>query len=301
MDCDAVKENGYNLAGENMKTILVTGAGGYIGRHVVRAFEKKGAFVIAVDSQPNRFSDTASVKWVVADLLEQPSNLFEKIEKPDACLHLAWRNGFNHNAPSHMEDLSGHFHFLETLIKNGVKQIAVMGTVHEIGYWEGEVTEDTPCNPSSLYAIAKDALRRSLFLIANQNSTTVQWLRAYYICGDDMSSHSIFGKISRAAHEGQESFPFTMGKNLCDFIDIETLCDQIAATVLQDEVTGIINCCSGEPIALAEKVENYIAENRYSISLKYGSFPDRPYDSPGIWGNADKIGKILRNENEKKL
>ena len=66
--------------------------------------------------------------------------------------------------------------------------------------------------------------------------------------------------------------------------------------VLQDEVTGVINCCTGEPESLADRVEGFIRENGLSIALDYGAFPDRPYDSPGVWGDATEIHAILAAE-----
>ena len=45
-----------------------------------------------------------------------------------------------------------------------------------------------------------------------------------------------------------------------------------------NEVTGIINCCTGEPVKLADKVESYIKEHNLNIELEYGAFPDRPYN-----------------------
>ena len=63
---------------------------------------------------------------------------------------------------------------------------------------------------------------------------------------------------------------------------------------MQKEVTGIINCCKGEPISLAERVESFIKEHNLDIKLDYGAFPDRPYDSPCEYGNPDKINKILK-------
>ena len=46
-------------------------------------------------------------------------------------------------------------------------------------------------------------------------------------------------------------------------------------------------------MGLAERVERYIAENNLNITLEYGAFPDRPYDSPGVWGDPSKINEIL--------
>lgn len=74
------------------------------------------------------------------------------------------------------------------------------------------------------------------------------------------------------------------------------LAQQIAIAISQTEVTGIINCCSGNPVTLAEQVENFIKEYQLDIKLEYGVFPDRPYDSPIIYGDATKIQTILKNQ-----
>ena len=49
------------------------------------------------------------------------------------------------------------------------------------------------------------------------------------------------------------------------------------------------------PSALADKVEEFIKEHGFKIRPEYGAFPDRPYDSPGVWGDAEKINKIMNN------
>ena len=72
---------------------------------------------------------------------------------------MAWRNGFIHNAPTQIGDQSVHYKFLTVIIDGSLKQLAVMGTMHEVGYWEGAIDENTPYNPISMYGIAKDALR----------------------------------------------------------------------------------------------------------------------------------------------
>lgn len=275
-----------------MKTIVVTGACGYIGNHVVDALLNRGARVVALDL--NEGAKKPGITCVTGNILDADfdASVLEEF-KPDACLHLAWRNGFNHNAETHMLDLSGHYRFLCKMVELGIKQIAVMGSMHEVGYWEGAISEETPCNPMSLYGIAKDALRRAFFARVKNEDVIAQWLRGYYIYGDDIASQSIFGKILRADAEGQEVFPFTSGKNKYDFIKVSELGDQIASCLLQDSVQGIINCCSGSPLSLGEAVEEFIAENGLNIKLEYGKFPDRPYDSPGVWGDASKINQIM--------
>lgn len=62
------------------------------------------------------------------------------------------------------------------MIEGGLPQLSVMGTMHEVGYWEGAITEDTPTNPTSLYGIAKNALRQMTYLLASGTETKVDWL-----------------------------------------------------------------------------------------------------------------------------
>lgn len=227
------------------------------------------------------------------DLFSGDPGIYDAMGRPDVVLHMAWRDGFTHNSPAHIDDLPKHYRLIENLYAAGLKHLAVMGTMHEVGYWEGAIDEDSPCAPASLYGIAKNALRETTRLSAQARGAVFQWIRAYYIVGDDVHGNSIFSKLLAAATAGQKTFPFTSGKNLYDFISIDELADQIAAILDQDEVTGIINACSGEPMTLSERVERYIRDNGLDISLEYGAYPDRPYDSPGVWGDAAKIRQIL--------
>ena len=96
-----------------------------------------------------------------------------------------------------------------------------------------------------------------------------------------------------ANKEGKEEFPFTMGQNQYDFIDYNCFVKQVAASICQSRINGIINICSGHPEKLADRVERFIKENNFNIKLKYGAFPDRPYDSKAIWGDNSKINKIM--------
>lgn len=271
--------------------VLVTGAGGYIGRFVVKELCGKGAAVIAADIKTEGIDPRAEI--VSKNIFDGSKEIFEKLGSPDICIHMAWRDGFVHNSPAHMGDLSSHYTFIKNMIEGGLKHLAVMGTMHEIGYYEGAVDENTPCNPISMYGIAKDALRRSTFLIAKQNDICLQWLRAFYIYGDDKRNNSIFSKLTIAAEEGKKTFPFTSGKNKYDFISVDELARQIAAASMQTEIDGIINCCTGKPVSLAEKVESFIKGHGFDIKLDYGAFPDREYDSPAEWGDAEKIYNIL--------
>ena len=271
--------------------VLVTGANGYIGRHVVTTLLNMGHNVIACDIHIDQMDSRALC--IEENLFENLDDIFVRLGAPEVCIHLAWRDGFMHNSPNHIGDLSSHYRFLTAMIDAGVKHLAVMGTMHEVGYWEGAIDENTPCKPLSMYGIAKNALRQALLLYCKGKDCLLFWLRAYYILGDDTHNHSIFAKLLQADKEGKAYFPFTSVKTKYDFITVEELARQIAVASTQSEVTGIINCCSGKPVSLSDRVEQYIAEHNLSIRLDYGKYPDRPYDSPIIYGDASKINEIM--------
>ncbi|WP_027432235.1 NAD-dependent epimerase/dehydratase family protein [Lachnospira multipara] len=273
--------------------VLITGAAGYMGKHVVKAFLNAGHDVYVSDFQYKGIDERAKI--VDEPIFSGDKDVYEKLGRPDVLVHLAWRDGFIHNSHAHMRDLSSHITFLENMIDGGLKYLTVMGTMHEIGYWEGAIDENTPCNPMSMYGIAKNALRQSLMLYVKDKDVNLHWLRAYYIYGDDMRGSSIFAKLCQAEEDGKEEFPFTTGKNKYDFIHVDQLSEMICAASVQSEINGIINVCTGEPMTLAEKVESFIKEHGFKIKLKYGAFPDRPYDSPGEWGDATLIKNIMEN------
>jgi len=271
--------------------ILVTGANGYLGQGIVKAILNKGHEVIAADFSTQKVDKRANRKPCNLFDIVDPYNYFEQ---PDVLLHLAWRDGFVHYSDAHIEDLPNHYAFIQKMAKSDVKTIAGMGSMHEIGFFEGSIDENTPCNPESFYGIAKNALREVTRINCKQNNKNFQWLRGYYIVGNSKFGSSIFSKITSAVEEGKKTFPFTLGLNQFDFIDYDLFAEQVATTVIQSEVNGIINICSGRPEKLADRVERFIIENNYNIKLEYGKFPDRPYDSKAVWGNSNKIEQIMK-------
>ena len=279
--------------------VLVTGANGYIGRNVIDYLLDNNIDVVAVDISLNKII-SEKVKKIEINIFENTDYLFSNLQNVGTCIHLAWRNGFVHNSITHLEDISLHYKFLKKIHEFGIKNINVIGTMHEIGYWEGEVANDTTTNPISFYGIAKNSLRQSLKILEDSDKELfIKWLRVFYIQGDDRNNNSIFSKILQKEEEGAKTFPFTTGKNKYDFINISILAEMISKAALQTEVTGIINCCSGKPVSLKEKVELFLKENNLKIKLEYGVFPDRSYDSPAIWGNNSIISKIMNNKVKK--
>ena len=275
--------------------IVITGANGYIGANLVKTCLNSGHDVLAIDINSD-FVDKRA-RYLNINIFDEDT-IYKKLDNPDAVIHLAWRNGFVHNDISHLDDLDKHYKFLTSMIDSGVEYISALGTMHEIGYYEGAIDENTPCNPLSLYGISKNALRQSLLVYPKDKNVNFSWLRGFYIVGDDLRSSSVFGKLLRNANNGEKSFPLNSGKTKYDFINIEDFCHQIMCATLSDKVNGIINVCSGKPMTLGDRVEQFIKDNNLDVELQYGVFPDRPYDSPIIYGDNSKIKKIMKMVSE---
>ena len=167
--------------GGRIVKILVTGANGYLGQGVVKELLDLDTDVIAVDFDTNHIDARAKkVKCNLFDI-EEP---YEYFDYPDGLLHMAWRDGFVHFSNAHIDDLSKHYQFITKIAESGISRIAVMGTMHEIGFYEGSINENTPCNPVNPYGISKNALRELAKIICTKNRVVFQWLRGYYIVGN---------------------------------------------------------------------------------------------------------------------
>lgn len=275
--------------------IVVTGANGYIGSHVVKEFLDAGHTVVAVDLKHDRVDKRAVI--YDENIYDESKNLFNEWGCPDVVIHLACKDVPVHNSLWHVDSIPANFRMLKNLIDSGLKQVVTVGSMHDIGYFEGAIDENTVPNPQTFYGVSKDSLRRLMEIYTKDKDVTYQHLRFFYTYGDDeQSSGSVFSKILQMEKEGKETFPFTDGKNKFDYININELAHQIRAVVEQKEVTGIINCCSGKPVAIKDMVEKYLKDNNLKIRPDFGKFPSRPYDSPCVYGDAGKINSVLSKE-----
>ena len=117
--------------------ILVTGATGFIGRYVVERLLETPHEIIATSLE-----ETASLvcRYVPADLNETGIAWFERFERPDSVIHLAWEGLPNYNELFHIErNMPTAYHFLKNMAECGVKDINVVGTCFEYGLQEGWV------------------------------------------------------------------------------------------------------------------------------------------------------------------
>ena len=270
--------------------ILVAGANGYLGRGVVKKLLDKNIDVVASDISVENIDKRAHI---VQGNIFDIDNPYEYYDKPDVVIDLIYRNVYNHYSDTHIEDLLSHYYLTKRFVESGIKMFVGIGTMHEIGFFEGCIKEDTPCNPMTNYGIAKNTTREFTKILCDKNDKKYMWLRGFYTINNSSFGGNVFSKIAKANEEKKTEFPFTTGQNMYDFLDYDDFCEQVACAISQYEILGVINICSGKPEKLADRVERFIKENDFQIRLQYGAFPDRPYDSKIVYGDDCKIRKII--------
>src|SRR5438093_6867607 len=144
--------------------VIVTGATGFIGQHVVRTLLRRGHSVTAVGRNADRASALRwppSVKFVRCDIHQSDLELPKVFGTAEAVMHLAWPGLPNYKALYHFEQtLFDDYRFLKSLVSAGHTHLLVTGTCREYGMRNGLLSEDMDTRPSNAYALAKDTLRR---------------------------------------------------------------------------------------------------------------------------------------------
>lgn len=285
-----------------VQTILVTGATGFIGRHVVLALLRRGVQVVVSSAHPERAAAAdwfQEVRYVPLNLaeLDPGADYYTYFGRPDAVIHLAWEGLPNYRGAFHLTDnLPRHRQFLSNLLENGLKDLTVTGTCFEYGMQEGCLDETMECRPDNPYAQAKYALLQYLHEHTAKHSAVFRWLRLFYMYGPGQNEKSLVAQMEQALAAGDEVFNMSGGAQVRDFLPVEQMAEYIVAAALQTRVTGVINCCSGRPVTVRQFVENYLAARGKSIRLNLGYYPYPDYEPMRFWGNGAKLKQCLLNQ-----
>ncbi|RBQ26593.1 MULTISPECIES: NAD-dependent epimerase/dehydratase family protein [Arcobacteraceae] len=282
--------------------ILVTGATGFIGSHLINELLKdKNNQIIATSrniEKAKNYKWFLKVKYIPYNLdNNEKQNLFLYFDNPDIVIHLAWDGLPNYNNLIHIEkNLFNNYRFIKNLISNGLKDISITGTCFEYGLVNGCLSEDMQTNPSNSYAIAKDSLRKFIEELNKQFEFNYKWIRLFYMYGEGQNNKSLLAQLETSIQNGDKLFNMSGGEQLRDYLPIEKVAKKISKISMQDKTNGIINCCSGKPISIKSLVENIIEENNYKIKLNLGYYPYSTYEPMAFWGDNTKLLKVLNEQ-----
>lgn len=278
--------------------IAVTGASGFIGRHVLAELRARAIESIALVRSSESRSRVGSSAWVVPfDLRQAPADAFELMGKPDVLIHLAWSGLPNYKSLHHIEqELPAQYSFLKGLIESGLQRVVVAGTCFEYGMQSGPLNEDVTPRPSNPYGFAKDALRCQLEYLKSAHPFQLTWARLFYLYGEGQAGGSLLPQLKQAVERGDPVFNMSGGEQLRDYLSVAEISRHLVSLALADKDIGIVNVCAGTPIAVRKLVEDSIEENRWSIKLNLGHYPYPDYEPMAFWGDRRKLDRLLESK-----
>lgn len=268
------------------RRVLVTGGTGFLGRHVVNALLDRGYRPVVLHRAPSRSEDRGfpdSVQLFKFDLYTD--DMWELRTLGSRVIHLAWDFLADYHDPRHVTLLlPKHFDFLSTLINFGFRQISVAGSCLEYGHAHGPIKPSDVTSPTTCYGLAKDSLRRALWLrTKNLSECTLQWYRIFYIYGSGQAKTSLVPQLERAIALGQETFSLSHGEQIRDFLPVESAASQIL-DIFEKNKTGLYNICSRKPVSVRRFTEQYCEERGSKIKLIFGDRPYPAYEPLAYWG-----------------
>lgn len=272
--------------------VVVTGATGFIGNHVLERLKQEPVSITAVGRNRSRWNGIGN--FVEMDLGCPPPVAYAKLGYPDVLLHLAWEGLPNYNSLHHYEtELPKQYTFLKLMIEAGLPRLVVVGTCFEYGIQNGLLSETSLMHPNCPYGFAKYTLYQQLEYINALNSTEMTWARLFYLWGNGQPESSLFPQLVASVTRGEPVFNMSGGEQLRDFLPVSHVADYLVRMALDPRAIGVINVCSGKPVSVRSLVERWISENHWNIDLNLGFYPYLDHEPMAFWGDNSKLNKLL--------
>jgi dTDP-6-deoxy-L-talose 4-dehydrogenase (NAD+) len=264
--------------------IAVTGATGFIGRHVLAALHTTDVEIVAVVRHASVLDE--SVRTVLMDIAQPDNNAWQQLGCPDVLIHLAWDGLPNYKSLHHFEtELPKQYAFLKQLITEGLPAVVVAGTCFEYGMRSGALSADLLPQPANPYAYAKAALHQQLQFLQTTHPFKLTWARLFYLYGAGQAPSSLYTQLQQAIARGDSVFNMSGGEQLRDYLPVEIAAQQLVQLAMNHEIAETVNICSGQPISVRGLVEHWLKEKNSELALNLGYYPYPDYEPLAFWGD----------------
>jgi nucleoside-diphosphate-sugar epimerase len=277
--------------------VLVTGAAGFIGSHVVEAFTGKGHEIFAVTRTrggiQRRDEALRDARVVELDLMNFADVGFVLRDiRPDLAIHLAWctQPGKYWSAPDNLAHVEASLQLAHSLSDVGCQRMVVAGSCAEYDWDYGYLSEEsTPLRPRTLYGACKNGLREILQAYCSEKAMQFAWLRFFHLYGPREKQERLVPSVILALLSG-ETARCTSGEHIRDFLHVADAAFAVQA-VSTSEFTGAINIASGEPVKLKTIVETIAALMNARERVVFAALPDTPEEPHLLVADVHMLGR----------
>lgn len=224
---------------------VVTGAGGFIGRHVVKELERQGAEVVALDRPPQ------SSRHSVADL-SRSGSLDDYLDEETAFFHLAGSADVPRSVSDPLADFQDNvvvlMEVLETARRKGCAALVFpsTGSVYDTTL-PAPYSETAPTGPSSPYGAAKLACEAYCIAYARSYGVPIRIARLFSIYGPGMRRFAIHDFFQRLRANPIRLPVRGDGGQTRDYLFVEDAAKALIHIARTRTPASIFNVASGEP------------------------------------------------------
>ena len=276
-----------------MKSVLLTGATGFVGRPCIPFLVAAGYEVHAVSTQEAPHDETLpQVHWHRADLLDpsQIAPLMAKVQ-PTHLLHLAWcytRPGQFWADADNFRWVQASLALLQEFAAIGGKRVVMAGTCAEYDWDFGYCSEaHTPLRPTTLYGTCKHSMQLLLDAFASHTGISAAWGRLFFLYGPGEYSGRLVASVINSLLKGEPAL-CSHGEQVRDFLYSE---DAAAAFValLESELQGPINIASGEGTKIKDVVLRIGEIMQRPELIQLGALPSSPSEPRVLIGHNERL------------
>ena len=248
------------LAGLSGRRVLVTGASGFVGSHVVHRLVALGAQVAAVSSSATADSP-GRLRGVIDDIALLPGDLNDPASMATVVAQAQPELVIHHAALTHVgKSFSRINEHIETNISGTANLLAALGGGYErfVYVGSGDVygdapipfREDGPVGPLSPYAVSKYAAERFCRMFQQAYDWPIVCLRPFNVYGPEQSPDRIIPELILSALSGRD-LDMTEGRQSREFMYIDDVVDAFLRALTMPGADGeVINVSSGEEVSI---------------------------------------------------